>query len=366
MTRPAGKHTQSGGFTLVEVLVASAILVAMLGFLLVVMDQTARIWSGTSAKVEQFREARTGFERVTTRLSQATLNTYWDYDYNTASPPVPTRYARRSELRFIAGSAATLLGNSGSAARVTHAIFFNAPLGITGSTNYEGLANALNTFGYFTELADDTGQRPPFITTAMIPLRWRFRLMEFSQPTEKFSLYQFTSGTPKFPNLATDYKTTEWFTNDVNNSAVLKRVITENVIALIITPRLAKAEESEVEKAVFPLEANKPDFSPLAPNYSYDSTGKDINPQLNPKNQLPPVVQLTMVAIDDRSAEKLDLTGVAQADVFKMATLFTDTRNLTTDLATLEGTLAARHLRYRIFTTNVHIRAAKWSREQTN
>ena len=359
MTRPAGKHTQSGGFTLVEVLVASAILVAMLGFLLVVMDQTARIWSGTSAKVEQFREARTGFERVTTRLSQATLNTYWDYDYNTASPPVPTRYARRSELRFIAGSGATLLGNSGSAARVTHAIFFNAPLGITGSTNYEGLANALNTFGYFTELADDTGQRPPFITTAMIPLRWRFRLMEFSQPTEKFNLYQFTSGTPTAPNLASTYTGTDWFKTDVNSSAVLKRVITENVIALIITPRLAKADEALQS----PSNAT---HSPLAPNYGYDSTGTNANPQLNPKNQLPPVVQLTMVAIDDRSAEKLDLTGVAQADVFKMATLFTDTRNLTTDLATLEGTLAARHLRYRIFTTNVHIRAAKWSREQTN
>ena len=359
MTHPAGKHTQSGAFTLVEVLVASAILVAMLGFLLVVMDQTTRIWSSTSAKVEQFREARTGFERVTTRLSQATLNTYWDYDYNTASPPVPTRYARRSELRFIAGSAATLLGNSGSAARVTHAIFFNAPLGITGSTNYEGLANALNTFGYFTELADDTGQRPPFITTAMIPLRWRFRLMEFSQPTEKFSLYQFTSGTPTAPNLASTYTGTDWFKTDVNNSAVLKRVITENVIALIITPRLAKADEALQS----PSNATQ---SPLAPNYGYDSTGTNANPQLNPKNQLPPVVQLTMVAIDDRSAEKLDLTGVAQADVFKMATLFTDTRNLTTDLATLEGTLAARHLRYRIFTTNVHIRAAKWSREQTN
>ena len=355
MTRPAGKHTQSGGFTLVEVLVASAILVAMLGFLLVVMDQTARIWSGTSAKVEQFREARTGFERVTTRLSQATLNTYWDYD----SPTNPTRYERRSELRFIAGSAATLLGNSGSAARVTHAIFFNAPLGITGSTNYEGLANALNTFGYFTELADDTGQRPPFITTAMIPLRWRFRLMEFSQPTEKFNLYQFTSGTPTAPNLASTYTGTDWFKTDVNNSAVLKRVITENVIALIITPRLAKADEALQS----PSNAT---HSPLAPNYSYDSTGTNANPQLNPKNQLPPVVQLTMVAIDDRSAEKLDLTGVAQADVFKMATLFTDTRNLTTDLATLEGTLAARHLRYRIFTTNIHIRAAKWSREQTN
>lgn len=102
----------STAFTLIEVLVAATILVVMVGFMIVVMDQTTRIWSGSSAKVEQFREARSAFERVTTRLSQATLNTYWDYD----SATKPTRYLRQSELRFIAGSAPGLLARP---ARVT-------------------------------------------------------------------------------------------------------------------------------------------------------------------------------------------------------------------------------------------------------
>ena len=343
------------GFTLAEVLVASAIVVAMTGFLLVVTDQTARIWSNTSAKVEQFREARTGFERVTTRLSQATLNTYWDYD----SATKPTRYERRSELRFISVLAPALLGTSGSATRITHAVFFNAPLGVTGDVNYSGLANALNTLGYFTEFADDSAQRPPFITPAMIPARWRFRLMEFSQPTENFSVYQSTSGTAASPNKASTYLGTDWFKNDVNGTTVLKRVIAENVVALIITPRLAKAEE-------LPLQSNAT-HSPLAPLYSYDSTATSATAQLNPKNQLPPVVQLTMIAMDDKSAEKLDLDAT-KADVFGIvkSNLFADTRKLTADLATLEGTLTTKRLRYRIFTTNVHIRAAKWSREQTN
>ena len=351
----SGTRRSTAAFTLVEVLVASAILVAMMGFLLVVTDQTARIWSSTSAKVEQFREARTGFERVTTRLSQATLNTYWDYN----SPTLPTRYERRSELRFISGSAPTLLGTSGGATRIAHAIFFNAPLGITGDVKYSGLANALNTLGYFTELADDTGQRPPFITTAMIPARWRFRLMEFSQPTENFGLYQSTSGMIGTVPKSASYTGTDWFKTDVNGSTVLKRVVAENVIALIITPRLAKAEE-------LPLQTNAT-HSPLAPLYSYDSTGTNATAQLNPKNQLPPVVQLTMIAIDDKSAEKLDLDST-KADVFGIvkSKLFADTRKLTADLATLEGTLGRKHLRYRIFTTNVHIRAAKWSREQKN
>ena len=354
----SGTRGRTAAFTLIEVLVASTIIVVMLGFLLVVMDQTARIWASTAAKVEQFREARTGFERVTTRLSQATLNTYWDYD----SATKPTRYERRSELRFITGSAPTMLGPSPAsppATRITHAVFFNAPLGVTGDVNYTGLANALNTFGYFVELADETGQRPLFITNAMIPPRWRFRLMEFSQPTENFSVYQSTSGVSGTTPKSATYKGTDWFKNDMNTTTVLKRIVAENVVALIITPRLAKAEE-------LPLQSNAT-HSPLAPLYSYDSTGTNAIAQLNPRSQLPPVVQLTMIALDEKSAEKLDLDST-KADVLEIvkSKLFTDTRNLIADLATLEATLGKRHLRYRIFTTNIHIRAAKWSREQTN
>ena len=346
----SARRTRTAAFTLVEVLVVSTILVAMIGFLLTVMDQTARIWTSTSAKVEQFREARYGFERVSSRLAQATLNAYWDYD-NAAAP---TRYERRSELRFIADSAASLLGTSGTTTRVTHAVFFNAPMGLAATDNDRGLANALNALGYFVEYGDDTLQRPAFITTDMIAARWRFRLMEFAQPTEKFSLYQFTNGNP-------GAKTTAWFTADVNSTLNpgMKRAIAENVIAFVITPRLAKAEET-------PLQTN-PTHSPLAPLYSYDSTNTNANPLLNPRNQLPPVVQFTMIATDDTSAEKLDLDST-KADVFEIvkSKLFTNTVNFAKDLATLEATLALRRVRYRIFTTNVHIRAAKWSREQVN
>ena len=346
----------SAAFTLVEVLVAATILVVMVGFMIVVMDQTTRIWSGSSAKVEQFREARSAFERVSTRLSQATLNTYWAYD----DDKKPTRYLRQSELRFIAGSAPGLLGSTGpgnTSARVAHTVFFNAPLGITANVNYTGLENALNTIGYFVELGDDSAQRPDFMKSMVdaIPLRWRFRLMEFSQPTENFSLYQWTSGTPGFDTSALG----EWYKTDVNNAAVLKRVVAENVIAFVVTPRLAKTEE-----AAFPLAASNPDFSPLAKDYRYDSTSTDNDPRINPKNQLPPVVQLTMVAVDEKSAARLGLSSAGDSDVFGISTLFSDTKEFASDLATLEKTLATKRVRYRVFTTNVQIRAAKWSREQ--
>lgn len=339
------------GFSLIEVLVASTILVSMMGFLVFLMNQTTRVWMSTTAKVEQFREARTGFERVTSRLSQATLNTYWDYN----NPAAPTRYERRSELRFLTGDATTLLGGTG---KNTHAVFFNAPLGVSANTLNRGAANGVNTVGYFLELADDSAQRPPFITSEMIPPRWRFRLMEFSQPTENFSLYQFTSGLTGTTLKSKTYQGTDWFKTDANKTSVaLKRAVTENTIALIITPRLSKTEET-------PLQQN-PTHSPLAPNYSYDSTTTNADPQLNPLNQLPPVVQITMVATDERSADLLNLDSNS-ANIFGIASLFKDTRKFTEDLAALEQTLNDKRVRYRIFTTNVHIRAAKWSREQAN
>ena len=127
-------------------------------------------------------------------------------------------------------------------------------------------------------------------------------------------------------------------------------------LLISLKERLAKTEE-------LPLQSN-PTHSPLAPDYTYDSTKTNANPQLNPKNQLPPVVQLTMVAVDEKSVARLGLSSIGDANVFGLSTLFNDTTKFAGDLATLEKTLATKRVRYRIFTTNVQIRAAKWSREQ--
>src|SRR5437867_2293961 len=81
-----------GGFTLVEVMVSMAILVLLLLVLVSITDATRKTWSYTSSKIEQFQDAREAFESITRKLSQATLNTYWDYD----NPLTPTRYLRQS------------------------------------------------------------------------------------------------------------------------------------------------------------------------------------------------------------------------------------------------------------------------------
>ena len=48
----------------------------------------------------------------------------------------------------------------------------------------------------------------------------------------------------------------------------------------------------------------------LAPQYSYDSTAANLDPTINPKNQLPPVVQLTVVAVDEATFGRIQAGAV--------------------------------------------------------
>ena len=343
------------GFSLVEIMVSMGILTLILLVLVSLTDSVRRTWTYTTAKTEQFRDARAAFEAISRKLSQATLNTYLDYDYPlTASgkadtTQLPTRYARQSELRFISGTAQTLIG-SGSC--TTHAVFFEASIGYSEKSDYSDLQTLLNTCGYFIEFGDDTAMRPEFITTAIVPPRYRFRLMEMVEPSESLTLYKYTSGYP-------GYAGTEWFATPLGLSSRPVQVRAENIVALVILPKLAPEEDSTGAK--------------LAPAYSYDSTQTKADSTINPKNQLPPVVQITMVAVDEASFNRYMGSNKTMPDL-GLTTLFTtvgDVKNPTNagyakDLRTLETTLRALKLNYRIFTTNVSIKNAKWSREQTN
>src|SRR5450432_647945 len=145
------------GFTLVELLLSTAVISLLCLVLVQITGATANTWRYTSNKIEQFQAARSGFESMTRKISQATLNTYWDYDSPTAltsSTGAPAKYIRQSDLRFICGPTA-----SGTAQLVpaparsfpTQGIFFHAPLGFVDRTtsNYRGLENLLNIWGYF-------------------------------------------------------------------------------------------------------------------------------------------------------------------------------------------------------------------------
>lgn len=355
------------GFTLVELMVSTVIL-AMIALMAASMtSQTASLWRYTTGKIEQFNGARDAFESVTRRVGQATLNTYYDY-YDASGKPrtvdnagnfIPKNYGRQSELRFICGSmdrgnmyhdtTAPPLAVDPSKPRPTHGIFFHAPLGFAADpTKYNSLRGLLNCWGYYIEFASDQDNRPVFLQggNTTVPLRWRYRLMQFMQPSESMITYAHPS---------------QWLTPMANQTGSSNaHVLAENIVALILQPQLSQKDEQQL---------TSPPSVPgtaLAPSYFYDSTTKNPDPALNPQHQLPPVVRVTIVAIDEPSASRID-HGPNMPDLQLPKLFATDTadsaNNYASDLATLQARLTQLHCSSRVFTTDVIIRGAKWSKQ---
>jgi uncharacterized protein (TIGR02599 family) len=77
---------------------------------------------------------------------------------------------------------------------------------------------------------------------------------------------------------------------------------------------------------------------------------------------------VTMVAIDEASAVRI-ANGPTIPNL-GLSSLFVSgpsaAANVTTDLQTLQTTLAQKKINFRVFTLNVVIHAARWSVEQSN
>jgi uncharacterized protein (TIGR02599 family) len=335
-----------GGFTLVEVLVACAVLMILMAVLAGLIGVISRTWTGTRGKIEQFQQARAAFEALSASLTEATLNPVLEYvdqdgNYRDASDKnfVPARYVRRSDLRFLSGP--SLTGKPGA---TTHAVFFQTPQGV--SDTIQGLDQLLNTCGFFVELGDDANLLPTIVPSSQA--RTRFRLLQLVEPTENLSVYSSNG--------------TAWFSTALADDSGIS-VAAENIIALVLLPKLSKADLQE---------GGYTDTS-LAPNYTYDSNIAKATPALNSRHQLPPVVQATMVAIDETSAARMTTSQQAELKtlldgLFQTAGSTTDPNQagLAKDLKTLEDYLNAQRITYRIFTSNIALKAAKWSREQAN
>lgn len=407
------------GFTLVELMVSTAIIALIMLVLVAMTNQTSQTWRYTTEKIEKFQTARDGFESMTRKLAQATMNTNWDYldstgtirDKNVTSTAfknfVPTFYGRTTDLRFASGPMSAspngFPGLSPDVARPGHGVFFQAPFGsVADKTTYGNMDNLLNTWGYFVEAGYDP-TTPSFITAGgSVPKRWRTRLMEFMQPAEQMSLYDQTD-----PSYDGQYHY-KWFTVGLQSPTRPVRVLAENILTLVILPKLSKADED------YRTNRQNAQAAMLSPKYVYDSTfvlnlgangGSDPG-AINPKNQLPPILNVTMIAIDERSAERLadkycqnapqapspqqpssptpsqacmglDMAAakvgsppVSYSQLFTDAARLEDDPNTKSqpgdgDLYDLERVLTHEGCTFRVFTSNVSIRGSKWSRVQT-
>ena len=294
------------GSTLLEGLVAIAVMAILLAIILSVTSSVTKVVRASYSKMDAFQGAQAAFDIMARKLSQATLSTYWEYD----DPATPTTYTRASDLHF-------LIAREGAG----QAVYFQAPTSFSGQS-YEA-QDLLNSCAYFVRYGNDDTIRPVHVTGGVR----RYRLFQAIQPTE--SLRVFTD------------PTSAW-TNALHG---LAWPIADNVLALIIWPQLSTAEDAQGSK--------------LSPDFLYDSRAKGTAIQYA---QLPPNLQLTLVVIDEASASRIESDSALRATVeAALANKFTDVTKYADDLKDLEEILTAKGINCRIFSRAVALRESKWS-----
>jgi uncharacterized protein (TIGR02599 family) len=317
-------------------MVAAAVMAVMMVLISTVVGVAGQTVRTASAKVDAFQGARLGFDAVTRTLSQATLNTYWDYFDSARQPRTagnaatfqPSLYGRQSDLHFLATNTSVIPSLPGLEAS-GHALFFQTPLGYPSSGNHP--SGTLNAGGFFVAYGNDPAK--PNVGT--LPDRPRFRLYQWLQPTSGLGV---DSATGVVSNAAT------WVAPGADSIFP----VADNIVAFVArVPSTAAA---------------------TATDYFWDSRPAwSSGAQPHQMHQLPPLVEVTMVAVDEVSAGRL-LEGVNSANgaaaalgLPPLGTLFTDEKEYNDDLATLQSGLAAKGVSYRVFRTAVPLRGSKWS-----
>jgi uncharacterized protein (TIGR02599 family) len=366
-------------FTLVEMLVAMAILVTIMVLSFQMIDRTNSIWSSTSSKLEQFRGGREAFDAIGARLAEATLDQYEGYQFQqmaslTGTISAPTSYGRRSELRFLCGPGATEAQvSSTSYPCVTDSVFFVAPLGVLSGTtataptvgeygstsaNYPTLPGLLNICGYFIQWSNNDLQRPALLGSTNANGGndiYRFRLLQFIQPAEEMTLYNLTTA-GSYPNYAL-VSTTNWQTSAMTASPASVRQLAENVVALLLLPASSTTDTTGA----------------LAPGFLYDSENPSTTGSNSQLNRLPPVVRVVLYTIDDVSAHRLANTA-AVPNLYTTSTgqpLFVDPTKLYPaadgsdpgDLSRFETVLINHNLKFRRFETAVELLPEPWTQD---
>ncbi|NJK90514.1 MAG: hypothetical protein HC904_00990 [Blastochloris sp.] len=149
------------------------------------------------------------------------------------------------------------------------------------------LSNLLNACTFYVEYNDALAKYPQFIQNLLSGQKKSgYRLMELWQPSEELQVYATTLAQMK----TAPAKAYDWFRVPLADPKVPVHVLAENVIMLVIWPR-------RVEKT----------GAQLTDDYNYDSRAYLQDPAATlSANQLPPVLEVTMVALAQSSAQRME------------------------------------------------------------
>lgn len=314
-------------FTLLELLAAFSVLALLLVLVFSLISQVTKV---TTTSTSSFQDARTAFETMTRLLSQAVLNTYWDYDNSNN----PVNYIRASELHYVMGDAATLTGLTNT---LGNAVFFQAPLGKSKAAGFRDTPALLNSVGFYVRYSASP-DLPSYLQNQPTEA---YRLWMYLQPSEEFKVYDIFNGNPqKDSDLS-------WFRDDITDAA-RNHVLANNVILLLIRCSYEDADGK------------------MKQSYAYDSRPPSGSGSSQPveKHQIPPTLHVTLVAIDDVTAIRLRGLGSYNpiGDI-----PFTDAAEYKKDIGALQSYLNSRPLNgipinYRIFESTINVSSSKWSK----
>jgi uncharacterized protein (TIGR02599 family) len=409
------------GFTLVEMMAAIAVLMILLVIIAMATTGARTTITRGQATLGAFATARTAFENMTDKLSQATLNTYLDYYGFTAAASVsgpmvsrgvfmaqhgvqniftPQLFGRCSDLQF------RIMQNQ-QHSYYGQEIYFQTPAAFSATSAYQSTQGLINSCSYFVQYCSDagtSGYRPGagptnptnILPSPATPANWRYRLMQGLEPSENMSTYSITAAavaangaTAASLAMATTYL--PWQANIQNKgatSALSTNVVpvADNVIMLSFWPRLPLKNDT----AGTGLELLGC-YDGTQKLFLYDSQADILNmfssytvgmapPLQKPwDEQLPPIVEVTMVVIDEASAARLAATvttpglepaliggtgtpkGALISNGPSSYTTSNGANTLATDLQATENALTAAHLNFRIMSSYVLMREAKWS-----
>ena len=186
--------------------------------------------------------------------------------------------------------------------------------------------------------------------------------MELVQPAERNAIYESTLELNSSTGLPLYNYDADWVGEMVSSSDYgTKYVLAENIVYLAFLPKLSTYSTGQ---------------GALSDNYRYDSrwweagySGTALKDERT-RNQLPPLLEVIMVAIDEpsaiRMAEQYGDSGPPFASsevqgIIDFGALFQNPDNLESDLEKVETGMAELKLNFRIFRTDIGIPSADWS-----